>query len=167
MVLRPKTFDLLVYLVEHAGNLVTKDDLLAAVWPETLVAESALSVSVSELRKALGKTARAPQFIATVHRRGYRFIAPATPIDLSAPLASSMMLERTHAAFPDIAQMLVAERRQLTVWSALGLLGELEALNIRLTLPAGYQLAVRLGCNGIGRGEQGRHRRAPGTPSAR
>ena len=64
VVLRPKTFDLLVYLVEHAGNLVTKDELLAAVWPQTLVAESALSVSVSELRKVLGETARAPQFIA-------------------------------------------------------------------------------------------------------
>ena len=73
--LRPKPFELLVYLVEHAGELVTKDELLTVIWPEAAVAENALTVAMSELRKVLGETARAPQYIATVHRRGYRFIA--------------------------------------------------------------------------------------------
>ncbi|WP_089937173.1 winged helix-turn-helix domain-containing protein [Candidatus Entotheonella palauensis] len=76
LVLRPKTFAVLAYLVEHAGELVTRDDLLAAVWPQTIVADSALAVSISELRKVFGETAKAPLFIATVHRRGYRFTAP-------------------------------------------------------------------------------------------
>ena len=78
--LRPKTYDVLVYLVEHAGALVTKDELFAAVWPDSVVSESTLTASISELRKVLGETAREPQFIATVHRRGYRFIAPVTAI---------------------------------------------------------------------------------------
>ena len=86
LALRPKTFDLLVYLVERAGELVTKDELLAAVWPETVVAESVLSVSISELRKALGETARQPQFIATAHRRGYRLIAMVEALDPSISL---------------------------------------------------------------------------------
>src|SRR5262249_54809153 len=69
--LRPKTFEVLMYLVTHAGQLVTKEALLDAVWPETAVGEGVLKTSMNELRKALGETAKAPQGIATVHRRGY------------------------------------------------------------------------------------------------
>src|SRR5262245_25766042 len=76
--LRPKTFEVLVYLVTHAGQLVTKEALLDAIWPETVVGEGVLKTSMTELRKALGETAKAPQWIATVHRRGYRFVAPMT-----------------------------------------------------------------------------------------
>jgi DNA-binding winged helix-turn-helix (wHTH) protein len=79
LTLRPKTFDILVYLVHHAGELVTRDDLLEAVWPATVVADGVLTTCIGELRKALGETAREPQYIATVHRRGYRFSAPLTP----------------------------------------------------------------------------------------
>jgi DNA-binding winged helix-turn-helix (wHTH) protein/predicted ATPase len=78
---RPKTFDTLVYLVEHAEELVTKEELLDAVWSDTTIAEGILPISMSELRKVLGETARDPQFIATVPRRGYRFIAPVTQSD--------------------------------------------------------------------------------------
>src|SRR5262244_1079093 len=78
--LRPKTFEVLVYLVTHAGQLVTKESLLDAVWPETVVGDGVLKTSMNELRKTLGETAKAPQWIATVHRRGYRFIAPATVV---------------------------------------------------------------------------------------
>ena len=78
LALRPKTFELLVYLVEHAGALVSKETLLEAVWPDTVVAEGVLTTSIGELRKVLGETAKQPQCIATEHRRGYRFIAPVT-----------------------------------------------------------------------------------------
>jgi predicted ATPase/DNA-binding winged helix-turn-helix (wHTH) protein len=81
LTLRPKTFDLLVYLVEHAGVLVRKETLLETVWPDTVVAEGVLTTSMGELRKALGETAKQPHYIATVHRRGYRFIAPVTRVD--------------------------------------------------------------------------------------
>src|SRR5437773_8946327 len=82
--LRPKTFEMLVYLVTHAGQLVTKDALFDAIWPETVVGDGVLKTSMTELRKALGETAKAPQWIATVHRRGYRFVAPVTLVE-SAP----------------------------------------------------------------------------------
>ena len=72
--LRPKTFALLRYLVEHAGQLVTKDELLNAVWPGTVVGEAVLKVSIRELRNALGDMSGKPRFIETVHRRGYRFL---------------------------------------------------------------------------------------------
>ena len=76
--LPPKAYDVLHYLVTHADRLVTKDELFDALWPATVVSEAALRVCIGELRKALGETARAPQCIATVARRGYRFLAPVT-----------------------------------------------------------------------------------------
>src|SRR5687768_45441 len=78
--LSPKAFAVLRYLLSHAGQLVTKDALFAAVWPETSVSEWALTVTIRALRRGLGDQARRPQFIETVHRRGYRFIAPVTPV---------------------------------------------------------------------------------------
>ena len=73
--LRPKTFDVLRYLVEHAGELVRKETLLETVWENTYVVEGVLTTSMSELRKLFGDTAKNQRFIATVYRRGYRFIA--------------------------------------------------------------------------------------------
>lgn len=73
--LTAKVFDLLVMLVENRGRLITKDELLASLWPDSVVEESNLSVNVSALRKALGENPAHPQFIETVPRRGYRFVA--------------------------------------------------------------------------------------------
>lgn len=72
--LRPKTFAVLQHLAERPGRLVTKEDLLGAVWPEVAVGDAALAVCVGEIRKALGDEARTPRLIVTIHRRGYRFI---------------------------------------------------------------------------------------------
>jgi DNA-binding winged helix-turn-helix (wHTH) protein/pimeloyl-ACP methyl ester carboxylesterase len=74
--LRLKVFDTLLVLVEHAGRLVTKQELLDAVWPETTVEENNLNHNVSVLRKALGERATGQQYIETVPRVGYRFAAP-------------------------------------------------------------------------------------------
>ncbi len=71
-----KGFGVLAHLVGHANRLVTKDDLLASVWPDTAVSEAVLTTAVRELRRALGDSSRAPRFIQTVYGRGYRFIAP-------------------------------------------------------------------------------------------
>src|SRR2546422_3697181 len=76
--LRPKTFAVLRYLAEHPGRLVTKEEVLDAVWGQTVVSESVLKSCIRELRKALADAAQTPQYIETVHRRGYRFIAPLT-----------------------------------------------------------------------------------------
>src|SRR5215510_7715168 len=79
--LTPKAFNVLHYLVSHPDRLITKDELFDALWPDTVVSEAALRICIGELRKALGEAARAPQFIATVARRGYRFLAPVTRQD--------------------------------------------------------------------------------------
>ena len=73
--LRPKAYGVLHFLISHPGVLVTKQQLLDAVWPETFVGDSVLKDSIRQLRDALGDEAKAPQFIETAHRRGYRFIA--------------------------------------------------------------------------------------------
>ena len=72
--LTPKVFDILVTLVEHGGQVVSKDDLMKRVWPNTFVEEGNLTQNISLLRKALGETAGGVQFIETVPRRGYRFV---------------------------------------------------------------------------------------------
>jgi DNA-binding winged helix-turn-helix (wHTH) protein len=71
------------HLVAHAGRLVTKEELFPTVWPDTAIGDAVLKVCIAEIRKALGDTAKAPQFIATMHRRGYRFIAPITAVELT------------------------------------------------------------------------------------
>src|SRR5438128_1102768 len=76
--LTPKAFAVLRYLMDHPGRVVTKEEVLRAVWPDTVVSEWALTTCIRKIRKALGEEAEAPQYIATVHRRGYRFIAPLT-----------------------------------------------------------------------------------------
>jgi DNA-binding winged helix-turn-helix (wHTH) protein/Flp pilus assembly protein TadD len=79
--LTPKLLDLLLHLLEHAGDLVTKEQLLDALWPEANVTDNAIAQAVSELRDALDDEAGTPRFIKTVARRGYRFIAPVDSFD--------------------------------------------------------------------------------------
>ena len=74
--LSPKLIDLLLYLVARPSALATKDDLLKALWPDVIVTDNALTQAVSELRQALGDDPARPQYVQTVARRGYRFIAP-------------------------------------------------------------------------------------------
>ena len=83
--LTPKLLDLLLYFLERPATLVTKEELLDALWPDANVTENALAQAVSELRQGLGDEASAPQFIRTVARRGYRFIAPVTAISERQP----------------------------------------------------------------------------------
>ncbi len=74
----PKVLSVLHHLAERPQQLVTKADLFAHVWPETVVGDAVLTVAIGEIRKLLGDDPRTPRFIETVHRRGYRFIAPVT-----------------------------------------------------------------------------------------
>ncbi|HXG05681.1 MAG TPA: AAA family ATPase [Candidatus Binatia bacterium] len=83
--LRPKTFAVLAHLVARAGVLVTKAELLQAIWPATHGADGLPKKSVYELRRALGDCAGTPRFIQTVPRRGWRFIAPLLPVPVSRP----------------------------------------------------------------------------------
>jgi len=72
--LRPKTWALICYMTERPNELLSKRELIDAVWPDTIVTEASLNQAIRELRKALGDDARSPRFIETVHRRGFRFI---------------------------------------------------------------------------------------------
>jgi DNA-binding winged helix-turn-helix (wHTH) protein/tetratricopeptide (TPR) repeat protein len=76
--LQPKAFAVLRHLVEHPGALVTKDELLDAVWADTAVSENSLTQSIRQLRRALQDDSTPARFIETVHRRGFRFVAPVT-----------------------------------------------------------------------------------------
>ena len=77
--LKPKAFAVLQHLVERHGKLVTKRELFTKIWPDTAVSDGVLTTCIKEIRKALSDAAKAPRFIETVHRRGYRFIATPTP----------------------------------------------------------------------------------------
>src|SRR5271163_3698758 len=72
--LRPKTFEVLLYLVQNARRLVTKRELLDSVWAGTSVSDELLRGYIRELRDALGDDAKNPRYIETVPTRGYRFL---------------------------------------------------------------------------------------------
>src|SRR6266850_5134124 len=72
--LTPKAFDVLLYLVTHADRLVSKDTLLDAVWPETAISDTVVRIAIGELRRALGDTAQAPRFIATIDIIGNKLL---------------------------------------------------------------------------------------------
>src|SRR5215510_6551125 len=73
--LTPKAFETLLVLVQRHGQVVEKEDLLKEIWPDTFVEEGSLARNVSMLRKALGEGPTEHQYIETVPRRGYRFVA--------------------------------------------------------------------------------------------
>ena len=72
--LRPKTFYLLIYLIENRDRLVPKEELIQQVWPDTAVSDGALARCVAEIRAILGEDPRNPRFIRTAARLGYQFI---------------------------------------------------------------------------------------------
>lgn len=83
--LTPKAFDTLLVMVENSGRLLSKDELMGRVWPDSFVEENNLAQNISALRKALGETDGGQKFIETVPKRGYRFVA-----DVRASLGRSM-----------------------------------------------------------------------------
>ena len=115
--LTPKAFDVLHYLITHPDRLVTKDTLLDAVWPETAVSDVVVRIAIGELRRALGDTAQAQQFIATVPRRGYCFMAPvsAHTEDVCRPTSAEPLVAPLPplAAPPAVTQPPVAPSHRL------------------------------------------------------
>lgn len=80
----PKVFDLLLFLVRHREKVVTRDDLLKAVWEGRIVSESTLTSHVNAARKAIGDTGKEQRLIRTVSRRGLRFVGQITEAELPA-----------------------------------------------------------------------------------
>jgi predicted ATPase/DNA-binding winged helix-turn-helix (wHTH) protein len=130
--LRPKTWTVLRYLVEHPGRLITKAELLTKVWEGIRVSPTLPKDYIQELRTALNDDPRAPRCIETVHGRGYRFIAPVTkevvgPVsDSDSPIQPSQLTAQNFTA--EARQGLFvgrdAELAQLHHWWAQTIAGE-------------------------------------------
>ncbi|HEU5161785.1 MAG TPA: transcriptional regulator, partial [Thermoanaerobaculia bacterium] len=88
--LKPKAFDMLLLFVENPGRVVTKEEILGALWPDTIVEEASLSQNVYEIRKALGDSERPHRYLENVPKRGYRFIAAVAPAGDAASMKPSI-----------------------------------------------------------------------------
>ena len=123
--LEPKAFDVLVHLIEHRDRLVTKDELLDAVWAGTFVTPNVLSRAVAQIRKALGEETHDVRYIETLPKRGYRFIAPVTVIVPEGLEAHTGDREAGPASLqpPSVTPGSPATRRRPFAWAALALLG--------------------------------------------
>jgi predicted ATPase len=100
ILLTPKAFAVLSYLVDRAGRLVTQAELLEAVWPDTFVQPEVLKYQISDIRSVLGDVAKNRHFIETLPRRGYRFIAAVRETDSSetAPYPAGLVGRRRELA---------------------------------------------------------------------
>jgi len=115
--LRPKSFKVLRYLVENAGRLVPKDEIMRAVWPNVIVGDESLARCVSDVRLALRD--RAQRIVRTVPRRGYLLAVPTSETEADVASAEGPAADASGVA---IVKLQPAERRQLTVMSC-GLVG--------------------------------------------
>ena len=104
--LTAKAFDLLVTLVRRGGHLVSKDDLLRTVWPDTVVEEVNLTVNISALRKALGGGENGRDMIQTVPAHGYRFIVPVSMRDAAGALELRAPVRQPGMLHPDTDSLL-------------------------------------------------------------
>jgi DNA-binding winged helix-turn-helix (wHTH) protein len=163
--LPPKALAVLWRLASQAGQVVTKEALLEAGWAGTVVSEAALTTCLHTLRHALGEDAQQPRYIATVHRLGYRFVAPVTatepgppagpPLSLAAP-ASSLA-----PAPPPLVVGRAAELAQLHAWFAQARRGGRQLIFVtgeagigKTTLVDAFVAEVAAaGTAGIGRGQ--------------
>src|SRR6202043_1934112 len=83
--LSPKIIATLVVLIENAGRMVEKAELMKSVWPDPFVEEGALTRNISLLRKTLGDTGDEPVYIETIPKRGYRFVASVRVVEAERP----------------------------------------------------------------------------------
>jgi len=123
----PKVMDLLMLLAEHRGEVVARDQMLAALWAGTIVGEEALTQCAIKLRRALRDSPRNPRYIQTVSKRGYRLIAPVMPAEVRAEQAAS--------SAPAIRG--ATRRRWLLLWGGLAAAALAASLIIFTAQPAG------------------------------
>jgi DNA-binding winged helix-turn-helix (wHTH) protein len=106
IVVTPKAFAVLEYLVEHAGRLVRHEELLESVWPDRMVEPQAVKKRILDVRNALGDNPKTPLFIETVPKRGYRFIAPVSKHFASRPSVSVILGTTRERMLPEICEAL-------------------------------------------------------------
>jgi DNA-binding winged helix-turn-helix (wHTH) protein len=112
-----RALSLLIALVEKRGELVSKETLIARVWPETFVEEANLRVHIAALRKVLGDTADPPRYIANVSGRGYRLVAPLPADETGSDGPRTAALTRLIGRGSEVATLVerVARRRLITI----------------------------------------------------
>src|SRR5262249_42362433 len=98
--LPPKVFDTLLVLVENSGRVVSKDELMQSLWPDTFVEESNLTQNISQLRRALGDGAADAQYIETIPKRGYRFVAGVQSLAVNDISTEEAIAVNGHAPAP-------------------------------------------------------------------
>ncbi|HKI00777.1 MAG TPA: winged helix-turn-helix domain-containing protein [Thermoanaerobaculia bacterium] len=116
--IEPKLMDVLLFLVRHAGQVVSKDAIAGAVWPELFITESVITRAIAGLRRAFEDDVRAPRFIETIAKRGYRLLippvaaAPERPSGRALPSAAGQWVrgERFHGRSAEIAEVLDGHR---------------------------------------------------------
>jgi DNA-binding winged helix-turn-helix (wHTH) protein/TolB-like protein/Tfp pilus assembly protein PilF len=165
--LTPKAAETLLALVERHGRLVTKDELLRIVWPDTFVEENNLAQNISMLRRVLGESAGDRQFIETVPKRGYRFVGPVERVDtengavaalaaepkLQGPPVRDVVPESTHARSPTrraVVWVLIAAGAVAFVVARYRT-GERPAGAAAIPMPAPAAAGVRSGAEGVTR----------------
>lgn len=109
--LASKAFGVLLHLADRPSRLVTKQELLDAIWPDTYVSDAVLKVAVAEIRRALDDSAQEPRFIQTVHRRGYRFIAEVNEPSASVAPAPASPAKGAEALVGRAAPLAELDRR--------------------------------------------------------
>src|SRR6187551_3015756 len=109
--LPPRVLGVLDLLVSRAGAIVPKQEIIDTVWKDAFVSDTSLAEAISVLRQALGDDPQAPQYIQTVHRRGYRFVAPVSPLS-----GASEAIEPTKSA-ASIDPPAISIGRQLVPWT--------------------------------------------------
>jgi DNA-binding winged helix-turn-helix (wHTH) protein len=105
--LAPKSFAVLQFLASQSGRLVSKQELLTAVWPGVFVGDAVLKSTIRELRKALGDDSHEPRFIETAHRRGYRFVAPVSLLEPAVIAASAPRVSYARSGNVNIAYQVI------------------------------------------------------------
>jgi predicted ATPase/DNA-binding winged helix-turn-helix (wHTH) protein len=115
--LTPKALAVLHYLAARPDRLVSKTELLSQVWPDVIVGDASIKVCIAEIRKALQDVAKTPTYIETVHRRGYRFIAPVresrSDCDDGPSMARTMARSEGVAAAPIRSNPIVGREKEL------------------------------------------------------
>ena len=152
-----RAFDILVFLIERAGELVGKEELIARVWPQTFVEEANLKIQVSALRRALGDGQGGNRYIVTLVGRGYNFVAPirveepsrASPSPTitraalhNLPFATTRMIGREESAAILVSQL--SQQRLVTIVGAGGIGKTTVALAVAERMVAEYEHGVWL-----------------------
>jgi DNA-binding winged helix-turn-helix (wHTH) protein len=113
----PKVFDLLLFLVRNREQVVTRDDLLEAVWEGRIVSDSTLTTHINAVRKAIGDTGKEQRLIRTVSRKGIRFVGEIVEEELperASVTESEIASERPALALPDAPSIAVLPFRNLS-----------------------------------------------------